>query len=91
MRGRTGRCAGRSVGAIENTRKGHTITYAERRWRERTPVGLDFGAEILALSLYTQTGATQAEATRQATETQAGSAPTGRPRGCCLTVVGGIV
>ncbi len=62
------------VGAIENTRKGHTITYALNAGGQQAHRSAwIFGAEILALSLYTQTGATQGEATLQATETQAGS------------------
>jgi hypothetical protein len=62
------------VGAIENTRKGHTITYAlSTSGQQAHRSAWIFGAEIIALNLYTQTGATQTETTIQTTQTQDGT------------------
>jgi hypothetical protein len=62
------------IGAIENTRKGHSIVYALNASGQQAHRSVwVFGGEILSLCLYTQTPAPQTETTLQATQTQAGT------------------
>jgi hypothetical protein len=62
------------VGAIEDTRKGDTITFAvnARDEQARRSIWM-FGAEIVSLALYTQQGASQIESTLETVEAQSGT------------------
>jgi hypothetical protein len=62
------------VGAIENTKKGHTITFAINASKEQAHRSIwVFGAENVSLNMYTQAGASHLESTLQATQAQAGT------------------
>jgi hypothetical protein len=62
------------VGAIENTRKGHTITFAVNSSKEQAHrAAWVFGAEIVGLNLYTQAGVHHTESTLEAFEVQSGT------------------
>jgi hypothetical protein len=72
------KCAGEQVtlkgyliGAIENTSKGHTITYATNTSKQQAHRSIwVFGAEIRPLNMYTQATGSETEATLETTQTQ---------------------
>jgi hypothetical protein len=62
------------VGAIENTKKGHTITFSLNASKEQARMSIwVFGGEIVSLHLYTQASAGESESTLEAVETQSGT------------------
>jgi hypothetical protein len=62
------------IGAIENTSKGHTITYATNASKQQAHRSIwVFGAEIRPLNMYTQAAGSETEATLQTSQTQKGT------------------
>ena len=62
------------VRAIENTKKGHTITFSLNASKEQARMSISvFGGEIVSLHLYTQASAGESESTLEAVETQSGT------------------
>lgn len=61
------------VGAIENTNKGHTISFSLNADKEQARRAIwVFGAEIVSLYMYTQPRTGQSESTLETVETQSG-------------------
>lgn len=61
------------VGAIENTKKGHTVTFALAGGQQAHRSIWVFGSEVRSLNLYTLSGTKHVESTLETVETQGGT------------------